>query len=228
MSRPRRRLERHQANQKETFDAQRRQDKTGVGKAAEEREFDEEMAELEREMRKEQYAKARKLWELARQIPGPDTPDPKDKIWRYLIAEFGFSPEILWRMTPRDMQRYIDARQSGKEPPGRRKAGDQGQDGEEWLPASEAVKRAEAAGFPITLSRLSKLSERADVRKRPRTLRGNHQLEIEWNSLSGYLLRRASGKQPGGKKTPAEPSDGEFDEEVAKAGKEKQRRRPLD
>jgi hypothetical protein len=52
----------------------------------------------------------RKLEELARMVPGPDTPHPRDKIRRYLIAEYGFSPQILWGLTPKMMRMYIEAR----------------------------------------------------------------------------------------------------------------------
>src|SRR5262249_41877084 len=62
-------------------------------------------------------AEFRRLREIARLLPGPDAPNPRDKIWDYLIAEYGFDPPTLWRMSHRDMRRYIEAR-----PPDRRKA----------------------------------------------------------------------------------------------------------
>jgi hypothetical protein len=94
---------------------------------------------------------------------------------------------------------------------------------EEWVPASVAVERAEEANHPITLPRLSKLRKQGKIKTRPRTQPGNHRLEVEWNSLSGYLLRQASGSQSGRKKRDGEPSEGEFDKDIAKASKAKQR-----
>src|SRR5262249_25527756 len=89
-------------------------------KPAAEPEIDEEelekaMAEAEREFFKQQAEEDRKLRELAQMVPGPDAPNPRDKIWRYLIAEYGFGPETLWRMTPKTMKLYLEAR-----PPRRR------------------------------------------------------------------------------------------------------------
>jgi hypothetical protein len=94
---------------------------------------------------------------------------------------------------------------------------------EKWMPASEATNKVAAAGHSLTLPNLSKLGQKGHVRTRPRTLPGNHQLEAEWNSLCGYLVGRASEKH----KTEV-PSEGELDEEIAKATKAKQRDYPLD
>jgi hypothetical protein len=94
---------------------------------------------------------------------------------------------------------------------------------EEWVPASVAVERAEEANHPIALSRLSKLAKQGKIRTRPRTLAGKHRLEVEWNSLSGYLLGQGSSGRFGGGNRDREPSEGEFDEVIAKASRAKQR-----
>jgi hypothetical protein len=98
---------------------------------------------------------------------------------------------------------------------------------EEWLPASEALARADVVGHPITLPQLSKLATSGKVKSRPRTLPGKHQLEVEWNTLAGHLLREAAAKRTTGKDG-AEPLDGAYDDAIASARKEKQHGRPLD
>jgi hypothetical protein len=60
---------------------------------------------------------------------------------------------------------------------------------EEWLPAGQAVERAERAGLPVTLGWLSRPPRKSGVRTRPRELPGNHQREVEWYSLAGYLAK---------------------------------------
>ncbi len=52
----------------------------------------------------------RELRDMASKLPGKEHPNPKEKIWRYLIAEYGFDPQTLSQMTRRDMRRYIEAR----------------------------------------------------------------------------------------------------------------------
>jgi hypothetical protein len=78
--------------------------------------LEEVLDKAERELRQELAEEGRKLRELGRLLPGPDTPDPKDKIWRYLIAEYGFSPRVLSGMSYKDMKRYVEARQAPKPP----------------------------------------------------------------------------------------------------------------
>ena len=96
-----------------------------------------------------------------------------------------------------------------------------------WMPASEAVQRAEKAGLKVSLSWLSRFGEKRGVKMRPRTLPGKHKLEAELNSLAGCLVRRASGKGPTGEDD-EEPCEGQFDEEIAKAIWAKQRGRSSD
>jgi hypothetical protein len=96
-----------------------------------------------------------------------------------------------------------------------------------WMPASEAVQRAEKAGLKVSLSWLSRFGEKWGVKMRPRTLPGKHKLEAELNSLAGCLVRRASGKGPTGEDD-EEPCEGQFDEEIAKAIWAKQRGRSSD
>jgi hypothetical protein len=64
------------------------------------------------------------------------------------------------------------------------------------------------------------------VKTRPKQLTGNHQREVEWNSLVGYLARKkAEGRQ-------REESTGSAREEVEnekkKAGEKKRRDRSID
>jgi hypothetical protein len=99
---------------------------------------------------------------------------------------------------------------------------------EEWVPATVAVERAEKAGRSITLPWLSKSAAKCGVRTRPRKLKGRHQLEVEWNSLAGYLLSRDSRNQPAGEETSGELSEEEIERRIAKANKAKRDRRSLD
>jgi hypothetical protein len=61
---------------------------------------------------------------------------------------------------------------------------------EEWLPAARAVELAQRADLSVTLDWLSRRSRRSGVRTRPRELPGNHQLEVDWYSLAGYLAKK--------------------------------------
>jgi hypothetical protein len=91
---------------------------------------------------------------------------------------------------------------------------------EEWLPASAAVNRAERAGYQVGLSWLSRFAEKRGVKTRPRQLTGNHKLEVEWNSLAGYLTRKKADETDH-----EEPPSDEKDriEERMKKAKEKKR-----
>jgi hypothetical protein len=53
---------------------------------------------------------------------------------------------------------------------------------EEWLPASEAVRRPQVAGMPVTMSWISRSAEKQGVKIRPKQLAGKHTREIECNS----------------------------------------------
>jgi hypothetical protein len=69
--------------------------------------------------------------------------------------------------------------------------GSQGEEARKtWMPARQAVERAEKAGFTVSLPWISKHAGKNGVETRPRQLPGNHRLEVEWNSLAGYLLNK--------------------------------------
>jgi hypothetical protein len=101
---------------------------------------------------------------------------------------------------------------------------------EEWLPNSEAVKRAERAGFEITLSWLSRPPQKSGIKRREAQLPGDHRGEVEWNSLAGYLMKtRAEGRGFGADNDQEEPSTTELERieaEKQKAKEKKQRGRP--
>jgi hypothetical protein len=78
---------------------------------------EEELDEAERAFLAEEAAERQKLRELAQQVPGPDLADPREKIWRYLIAEYGFDPRTLWGLSYWDMKRYIEARRPSQQNP---------------------------------------------------------------------------------------------------------------
>jgi hypothetical protein len=99
--------------------------------------------------------------------------------------------------------------------------------GEQWMPASEAVKLAEKAGLKINLSTLVRFGEDWGVKMRPKTLPGNHRREVEYNSLVLYLARPAAGSRATGGDD-VEPWEGQFDEEIAKAHRAKQSSRSPD
>jgi hypothetical protein len=97
-----------------------------------------------------------------------------------------------------------------------------------WMPASEAVQRVEKAGLKaVSLSWLSRFGEKRGVKMRPRTLPGKHRREAEFNSLASCLARRALGKGPTGEDD-EEPCEGQYDEDIAKASRTKQRGRSPD
>jgi hypothetical protein len=55
------------------------------------------------------------LWELAQKVPGPFGLSPKEKIHRYLIAEYGFPPATLAAMSYRELKQYVEvARRKAK------------------------------------------------------------------------------------------------------------------
>ena len=88
-----------------------------------------------------------------------------------------------------EVARLSDGNRPEEGVPARAEATEQG---EEWLPASEAVERAERLHLPaVTLPWLSKSANGSGVRTRRREQPGRHKLEVEWNSLAGHLTRKA-------------------------------------
>jgi hypothetical protein len=65
---------------------------------------------------------------------------------------------------------------------------------EEWVPASEAVERAEKSGHPVGLKWLTQDAHKHGVRIRPRQQPGRHRKEVEWTSLILFLTKHAQGK----------------------------------
>jgi hypothetical protein len=100
---------------------------------------------------------------------------------------------------------------------------------QEWVPASEAVKRAERSGHTITPAWLSRLPKSAQdlVQTRPRELPGKHKREVEWNSLAGYLLRR-DAKPQGPEEDEGEDDPKEIARRIEHERKKKRQERPLD
>jgi hypothetical protein len=92
--------------------------------------------------------------------------------------------------------------------------------GEEWLPASIAVERAERSGHPITLKWLTRDSSKHGVRTRPQRQGGRHKQEVEWSSLAGYLLKQA--------RLATESDEGELSCRVREAQEQRRTERPLD
>jgi hypothetical protein len=123
--------------------------------------------------------------------------------------------------------RWQSKMQEPPTPPPVRPLSDRDPPGEQWMPASTAVQRVEKAGLKVSLSSLSRFGEKWGVKMRPRTLPGQHKLEAELNSLASCLVRRASGRGPTGEDD-EEPCEGQFDEAIAKASREKQRSRSPD
>jgi hypothetical protein len=97
----------------------------------------------------------------------------------------------------------------------------------EWLPASEAVERAEQKGYRITLSWLTRNAQASGVRVRSRQGPGTHKKEVEWGSLIVWLVDH---KKPDRNLQQAREGCGQ--EEAAKRIKEararKRQERPLD
>jgi hypothetical protein len=50
-------------------------------------------------------------------VPGPDTDDPRDKIWHFLIEEYHFGPETLRTMSYREMKLYVEPRLAKRKTP---------------------------------------------------------------------------------------------------------------
>jgi hypothetical protein len=90
---------------------------------------------------------------------------------------------------------------------------------EEWLPATEALDRAEKCGHPVTLKWLTQNAQKHGVHLRPRQQPGRHRQEVEWTSLILLLTKRAQRKR--------ESDDGVSDR-LQEAQAAKQRRRSLE
>jgi hypothetical protein len=75
-------------------------------------------------------------------------------------------------------------------------AGSRADDHEKWLPASQAVERAQRMGIKLSLASLSKWAAKGHVRTRERTLPGNHRTEVEWRSLIAHLEHGATQHGP--------------------------------
>jgi hypothetical protein len=90
---------------------------------------------------------------------------------------------------------------------------------EEWLPASQAVERAEQQGHPISLKWLTQNARKHGVRIRRRQLPGSHKREVQWPSLAACLLKRPR---------PKNDADEETADRLHKAQEQKRRERPLD
>jgi hypothetical protein len=120
----------------------------------------------------------------------------------------------LWEHVPERLkQEYAEARRrldKGTDPAA----------AEKWLPATEAVHRAEQCGHNISTKVLIKDTPKHGVRVRPRQLPGNHKQEVEWNSLAGYLLERARATE--------EPDEEETSARLREAAEVKRKERPLD
>ncbi len=68
------------------------------------------LEDWEKEFLREQMEEEQKLSELSRRLPGPATVNPRDKIETWLIAEYGLDPRTLGGLSPKDIEKYINAR----------------------------------------------------------------------------------------------------------------------
>jgi hypothetical protein len=97
---------------------------------------------------------------------------------------------------------------------------------EQWMAANMAVARAEKASLPVSLSWLSRSAQKHGVKTRPQQMPGNHKLEVEWNSLAGYLAGRRATKSDAD-----DPSDNvmkEVEDRKKQADEQKRRDRSAD
>jgi hypothetical protein len=95
---------------------------------------------------------------------------------------------------------------------------------EKWMPAHEALEKANQRGANITLTWLTRDAPKRGVKVRPRQLPGNHKQEAEWNSLAGYLLEHRKLAHP------AEEQDdpAHTDQRIRSAQQQRRKERPLD
>jgi hypothetical protein len=91
---------------------------------------------------------------------------------------------------------------------------------EEWVPATVAVDRAETAGHRITMTWLTRDAKKHGVKIRPPRLPGRHRVEVEWNSLAGYLLKKP--------KREGKSDEEEISRRLCDAQEKKRRECPLD
>jgi hypothetical protein len=148
------------------------------------------------------------------------------RVYRELANELGkkasqFDLDTLRRQVQWEAARalFLSRSATQKQPTGAESTAE----GEEWLPAKEAVERAQQAGFQVRLSWLSRSAAKRGVKTRPRQLSGKHQLEVEWKSLAGYLVRKKAERVG-----VEEPCDGDIGPRIEEASAKKRRARPLD
>jgi hypothetical protein len=94
-----------------------------------------------------------------------------------------------------------------------------------WMPVSEAVNKANEKGYNITPTWLTRDAAKHGVKVRPRLLAGNHKKEVEWNSLSGYLLENWT---PAPRPAKEQDDQSSIDQRIQLARQRKQKERPLD
>jgi hypothetical protein len=84
---------------------------------------------------------------------------------------------------------------------------------EDWMPAQQAVQRANREGVAIALSTVSKWRKggNQNLKTRAKTLPGRHRFEVEFHSLLLVCHQRAVAFGN------VEPSEGSFDEEINRA-----------
>jgi hypothetical protein len=139
------------------------------------------LADARRVAVQELEAEQCRLRKLAQQLPGTDTPDPRAKIERYLIAEYNFGPDELGRLTIDKMTLYIEARQgkakTTQEDTARRggKDGVGGRDNANHI-RSQPVQR----------------NEKAEARDRWLYDRARQKNPPTWKALMGELNRTAA------------------------------------
>jgi hypothetical protein len=103
----------------------------------------------------------------------------------------------------------------------------------QWLPAAQAVNKAEQAGHPIRLDWLTRDAPKQGVKVRARQLPGNHKKEVEWNSLAGYLMMQKSGEAAvagteGGADDPPDTERNEIERRKEEEQRRKRHNRSLD
>jgi hypothetical protein len=95
----------------------------------------------------------------------------------------------------------------------------------DWMPMSKAVEEAQALGFQITPSTLTKCGERWGVKIRARTLPGHHKKEVEYRSLLFALAQRQGGSnKPDESEEPSDAERARIEEEKRKAEAAKRQR----
>jgi hypothetical protein len=95
-----------------------------------------------------------------------------------------------------------------------------------WIPANQAVTRAQKLGYKIDPSRLSRLSPESGVKTRPNQLGGAHRKKVEWSSLLDYLanekLAQTDDEEPTGRERDR------IEKRIEDASKKKKTERSLD